>query len=83
VAKQSRFVIHNDDGKPMILNIEPEGAFFQLDAGIAVSVIDLYDASPVILKISRSEDGAPIISIWPGDGEVKVEKDGFDVLDLM
>jgi hypothetical protein len=67
----------------MILNIEPEGAFFQLDTGNAVSVIDSYSSSPVTLKISRSEDGDPIISIWPGDGEVKVEKDGRDVLDLM
>lgn len=83
MAKQSRFVIHNDDGEPMILNIEPEGAFFRLDAGKFVSVLDLYDASPVTLKLSRSEDGAPIISIWPGDGEVKVEQDGLDVLDLM
>jgi hypothetical protein len=83
VAKENTFVIHNDDGRPLILNIEPEGAFFRLDAENEVSVVDLYDASPVTLKFSRSEDGDPIISIWPGDGEVKVEKGGVDVLDLV
>ena len=83
MPKENRFLIHNVDRKPVILNIEPEGAFFQLDGGNAVSVVDLYDKSPVSLKISHSELGDLIISIWPGDGNVKVEKDGLDVLDLI
>ncbi len=82
MVNRSRFVIHNDLGKPMILNIEPEGHFFPLHEGNEVSVTDEYCSAPVTLKISSDERGDPVLSIWPGDGEVKVEKDGFDVLEL-
>jgi hypothetical protein len=81
MANQSRFVIQNDFGRPLILNIEPEAAFFQLDEGQEVSVTDVYSKAPVTLKISHDEGGEPILSIWPGDGEVTVEKDGIDVLE--
>jgi hypothetical protein len=81
MAGQSKFVIQNDLGRPMILNIEPEGMFFRLDDGQEVSVTDSYHIAPVTLKIARENGGDPIVSIWPGDGEVKVEKDGIDVLE--
>jgi hypothetical protein len=81
MVSQSRFVIHNDIGKPMTLNIEPEGTFFRLDEGQEVSVTDRYLMAPVTLKLSCDDGGDPILSIWPGDGEVKVEKDGIDVLE--
>ena len=31
----------------------------------------------------KSDKGDPIVSIWPGDGEVRVEKEGIDVLELI
>ena len=34
------------------------------------------------LKI-ESDQGDTIVSVWPGDGEVRVEKDGVDVFDLI
>lgn len=83
MAHESRFVIHNDTGRPMILNIEPEGAFFRLDEGQEVSVTERYESSPVTVKVSCHEGGNPVLSIWPGDGDVKVEKDGVDVLELV
>lgn len=82
MAHQSRFVIRNDRSKPVILNIEPEGMFFPLDSGQEVSVTDVFTQAPVTLKLSSEDDGGLILSIWPGDGEVRVEKDGVNVLDL-
>ena len=42
-----------------------------------------FKESPLTLKISNSGKGETIISIWPGDGAVRIEKDGEDVLDLI
>ncbi len=81
MTSQSKFVIQNDLGRPMILNIEPEGAFFQLDEGQEVLVTDVYGKAPVTLKITGEAGSDPILSIWPGDGEVTVEKDGIDLLE--
>ena len=79
----SRFVIRNDLAEPLSLNIEPEGALFSLASGEEVSVIDEFASQPVTVKLSKSERGGLVASIWPGDGEVRVEKDGVDVLDMV
>jgi hypothetical protein len=83
MAQQNCFVIRNDFSGPLVLNIEPEGTFFPLGAGEEVSVRDVFTAAPLTLKFTRSESGEPILSLWPGDGEVRVEKDGIDVLGLI
>lgn len=66
----------------MMLNSELEGVFFQLPEGQEVLVTDLNSSAPVTLKISSENGDDPILSIWLGDGEVKVEKDRVDLLDL-
>ncbi len=81
MANNGRFVIHNDLGRSMNLNVEPEGVFFRLDEGQEVVVTDIYDKAPVTLRITREAEGDPVLSIWPGDGEVTVEKDGIDLLE--
>ena len=80
MSKHSRFVIQNDLPAPVILNIEPECFQFALATGGKVTVQDKFEEEPVTLKV-ESEGGDTIISIWPGDGEVRVEKDGVDVFD--
>jgi len=82
MARHNRFVIRNDLSNPVTLNIEPEGAFVSLGKGEEVSVTDDFTDTPVTIKLCDSA-GGPIISIWPGDGNVRVEKDGVDVLDLI
>ena len=67
----------------MILNVEPEGAFFPLDRGRKVFVVDASETLPVTLRFSRGEHGESILSIWPGDGDVRVEKDGVNLLDTL
>lgn len=77
----NRFLIRNDSGAPLTLNIEPEGAFFPLSQGEEVSVSDAFTSAPVTIKFSNADNGAPILSLWPGD--MRVEKDGVDVFDLL
>jgi hypothetical protein len=83
MAHHNQFVIRNDLSKCLVLNIEPEGAFFSLCTGEDVSVFDVYTTDPVTIKLTMSDKGDPILSIWPGDGEVTVKKNGVDVLDLL
>jgi hypothetical protein len=77
------FVLRNDLSKSLTLNIEPEGAFFPLHKGEEVSVIDVFTTIPVTVKLSNTDKGEPIVSLWPGDGELRVEKGGVDVLELI
>jgi hypothetical protein len=65
------------------LSIEPEGAVVSLRTGEEVEVIDEYTESPVTLRFSNSNEGEPILSIWPGDGSIRVEKGGEDVLESL
>jgi hypothetical protein len=82
MAHHNRFMIRNDLCKPLTLNIEPEGCFSPLGIGEQVSVIEAFTAAPVTVKLTTSDNSEPILSIWPGDGNVRVEKDGIDVLVL-
>ena len=81
--RHNHFVIRNDLSRALTLNIEPEGAFFHLPKGEEVSVIEVFTSAPVTIKLTNSDKGDPIVSIWPGDGEVRVEKDGVNVFDLI
>lgn len=78
----TQFVVKNDMPAPLTLNIEPEGAFVPLHAGEEVVVVDSFNEHPVTLKLS-TVGGELVLSIWPGDGDVRVEKDGTDVLDAL
>ena len=83
MAHHNHFLIRNDLGRSLTLNIEPEGVFFPLGKGEEVSVTDVFTTAPVTLKLTSSGTGDPIVSIWPGDGEVRVEKDGVDLFELI
>lgn len=82
MINRSRFVIQNDLSGPIIVNIEPECVQVSLSSGERVTVQDAFEKEPVTLKV-ESDKGDTIISVWPGDGEVRVEKDGVDVFDLI
>jgi hypothetical protein len=83
MSNVNHFVIENNATKPLDLYIEPEGALFPLAQGEKVTVREHFTKSPVNVVVSTSEAGNTEVSIWPGDGEVRVEKDGVDVLDLI
>lgn len=83
MIRQNHFVICNALAKSLTLNIEPEGVFFPLAQGEEVSVHEEYTTAPVTLKLSASAQGEPIVSLWPGDGEIRVEKEGIPVFELI
>ncbi len=83
MTNHNRFIIRNDLPDTLMLNIEPEGAFFPLARGEEASVTDEYRTAPVTVRLTASVNGEPILSLWPGDGEVRVEKGGVDVFDLL
>lgn len=82
MTNHSRFLIQNDLPGPVIVNIEPECVQVALSSGERVMVRDSFELEPMTLKV-ESDRGETIISVWPGDGEVRVEKDGVDVFELI
>lgn len=83
MTHRNQFVVCNELSKPLFLNIEPEGALFPLPHGEEVVVSETFTSAPVTLKLSNSAKGETIVSIWPGDGQIRVAKDGEDVLELI
>lgn len=79
MAQHNHFLIYNDSPSILTLNIEPEGALFLLKRGEEASVFDKFKTIPVALKWTTSDKGESIVSLGPGDGEVRVGKDGIDV----
>jgi hypothetical protein len=82
MVNYSRFVIQNDLSGHIVLNVEPESVQLSLPPGAKVTVSDTYESEPVTLKV-ESDRGETIVSVWPGDGTVRVERDGVDVFDLV
>lgn len=82
MPQRNRFLIRNEFFERLLLNLEPEGILFPLRRGEEVVVEELYINSPVTFKLSTSDTGEPLLSLWPGDGEVTVRKDGINVLEL-
>jgi hypothetical protein len=82
MSNHSRFVIRNDLAVPLIVNIEPECLQIPLAPGEKVTVQEMFEREPITLKVD-SDKGDTIISLWPGDGEMLVEKEGVDVFELV
>ncbi len=80
---ESRVLVKNEMRSSLVLNIEPEAVEFELVSGDEVTICDSFETAPVTLELSELEDGKPIISIWPGDGKVRVIKNGVELLDLV
>jgi hypothetical protein len=83
MTRLNQFVISNDHVTPLILIVEPEATELALAKDEHVVVKDAFKKEPVTIQFSKSQTGEPIVSIWPGDGELTVEKDGVDVLELV
>lgn len=81
MANASIFIIDNDSGADFDVYIEPECIVVHLKHGDCLTVRDHYSASPVTVRIGKDRTGQAVISLWPGDGDVVVEKNGANVLD--
>lgn len=82
MTRRNRFVIQNDVARALIVNIEPECVQVSLTLGEKLTVEDSFENEPLTLKVESNNDET-IISVWPGDGEVRVEKDGVDVFEIV
>lgn len=82
MTNRSRFVIQNDTPSALTVNIEPECVQVPLTLGETLTVQDTFENDPVTLKV-ESNNGETIISVWPGDGEVRIEKDGVDICEIV
>ncbi len=82
MARNTTFIIENDAEKDFDVFVEPEGVMVRLVQNEKIVVTDKYEEAPVTLRISRDDDGNVLMSVWPGDGDTKVEKNGVDVLEI-
>lgn len=81
MTRFNRFIIHNQFSGTLLLSVEPEGAMVSLATGEEVQVSEQFNNHPVTLNFDINNQGLPLIAVWPGDGDLRVEKDGTDVLD--
>ena len=51
-----------------------------LGPGCEVEVHERYVHEPFSVFVSVAEDGTPILSIWAGDGDMRVLQDGVNLL---
>jgi hypothetical protein len=79
MTQKNRFLLQNNLPKRLILSFEPEADEFQLSPGEEVTLHDSFDKEPLTVKIVMLNDGELVLSIWPGDGTVSVEKGGLIV----
>jgi hypothetical protein len=81
-SSRSRFVIENDQTTELIVVAEPEACEVRLSKDEQVMITDNFDQAPVTIRVTTSPSGEPVLSVWPGDGDVKIEKNGIDIFDI-
>ena len=76
----TEFLIDNDTGDEFAVHIEPECFVVQMKQGECLTVRNIYTITPVTLRMGKDHRGRTVVSLWPGDGDVVVEKDGVNVM---
>ena len=82
MGNTATFFVENDCESVPAVHVEPEGLVVALESKEKILVHDDYKESPVTLVVSEIEVGERVLSIWPGDGNTIVTKNGKDVLDM-
>ena len=82
MVHSNRFTICNRSSGIFWIAAEPEGEVVSLAAGEEVQVVEQFEKAPVTLYFEIDKNGLPGISVWPGDGNMRVEKDGINILEL-
>ena len=81
MTNETVFLIDNDTDEDFDVYVEPECFLVRLKHGECLTVRDSYAQSPVTVRIGKGESGERVLSLWPGDGDVVVEKNGINVMD--
>ncbi len=82
MSNVNKFLIDNDTDDDFAVHVEPECFIVQLKKGECLTVREKYSTAPMTLRIGKDEHNRTVISIWPGDGDVVVERNGVNVMDL-
>ena len=77
----TQFMIENDSDGDFDVYIEPECFVVRMKQGDCLTVRESYSESPVTVRVGKDETGRTVVSLWPGDGDVVVEKDGVNVME--
>lgn len=77
----TQFMIDNDSGDDFDVYIEPECFVVRMKQGDYLTVKESYSESPVTVRVGKDQAGRTVISLWPGDGDVVIEKDGVNVME--
>lgn len=70
----STFSIQNKTPRRIEGHLEPECWPFSIDVGESLMIRGTYDAEPPSIQLSDGENGPVFVAIFPGDGDVTVEK---------
>ena len=81
MPNKNNFLIDNDTGDDFAVHVEPECFVVHLKHGECLTVMETYSIAPITLRIGKDETNRTVISIWPGDGDVVVERNGVNVMD--
>lgn len=80
MATTTQFMIDNDSDDDFAVHIEPECFVVRMKQGDCLTVRESYSKSPVTVRVGKDQTGQTVVSLWPGDGEIVVEKDGVNVM---
>ena len=83
MPNSTEFLIENDCTSDISIWVEPWAHPVPLSPGEEIVVRDVYRKSSVTVRVSTDDAGSPMLSIWPGDGDTVVTKNGQDVVDWL
>lgn len=73
------FSLTNDHPRELLVSLEPVPEDYMLEPKGTVDVILTKEGNEVALIVGRLADDTPYITIWPDNGDVRIERNGKDV----
>ncbi len=81
MTAQNVFNIKNGMQIPLEIHIEPEAVIITLQENESVAVYDAFTMEPATVSVEKESKSHLVLSVWPGDGNVSVRKNGVDVFE--
>lgn len=77
----NRFLIDTMTAEVLEVFVEPECVALHIANGECITVHEKYTTEPVTVRVNKDVNGKLLISLWPGDGDIVVEKNGINVME--